>query len=393
MVHRPPDARLLNNLITHEKEYTKHFVALFSLSHTSLASLSAYGSASPSENPYSTISGSPAQVLAAIVDVLAGADDALQRYLQAVEKWREQLVSLKELEEDVGAILHDREILVTSVIKLSRSRKSGQNARSSFILHPGGSSSFSSLPSTNSTITGAAGSKLAQAQVELQACERHLAEKERELAIRRISVLREGLGGRCRALIDCGWIWGEMGKQGLRALQSLSTDASDPRAAFPRVHSPSSPRTQKYQNLDPSSANTPPGQTSYSSDISSLTPSQSASQRAGMSTEAEEEIFYQGHVTISLPPAHAISELDLPTGVRTPPPTTSTPTSTPTPAPTPSHPVPNGNDVDSKQDAFQKFLTKMRTSIRSKTLTFPLPVLPPSLATLERIQVPSLQMG
>jgi len=116
MVHRPPDARLLNNLITHEKEYTKHLVALFPLSHTALASLSAYGSASPSANPYSSMSGSPAQVVAAIVDVLAGAEDALQRYLQVVEKWREQLVSLKELEEDVGAIIHDREILYARYI-------------------------------------------------------------------------------------------------------------------------------------------------------------------------------------------------------------------------------------------------------------------------------------
>ncbi|KIN93072.1 hypothetical protein M404DRAFT_36428 [Pisolithus tinctorius Marx 270] len=112
VVHRPPDSRLLSNLIAHEKEYTKHFTSLFPLSHAALASLSAYSAASPSENPYSsTAAGSLAQVLAAIVDVLAGADDALQRYLHVVEKWREQLVLLKELEDDVGAILRDREIL------------------------------------------------------------------------------------------------------------------------------------------------------------------------------------------------------------------------------------------------------------------------------------------
>ena len=126
-----------------------------------------------------------------------------------------------------------RSFSVTRVIKLSRSPKASRDARSSLILNPRGSSSFSSLPSTSSTITGPAGSKLAQAQVELQACERQLAEKERDLAVRRISTLREGLGGRCRALIDCGWIWGEMGKQGLRALQSLTTDTADPHSTFP----------------------------------------------------------------------------------------------------------------------------------------------------------------
>ncbi|KAI6115747.1 hypothetical protein EV401DRAFT_2210762 [Pisolithus croceorrhizus] len=234
VVHRPPDSRLLTNLIAHEKEYTKHFVSLFPLSHAALASLSAYSAASPSENPYSSNSGSPAQVLGAIVDVLAGADDALQRYLHAVEKWREQLVSLKELEDDVGSILRDREILVTRVIKLSKAQKSGRDSRSSFIMHPGGSSaSFSSLPSTANSITiGSASSKLAHAQAELQACESHLADKERELAVRRISVVREGLGARCRALIDCGWVWGEMGKQGLRALQSLSGSLSESREPF-----------------------------------------------------------------------------------------------------------------------------------------------------------------
>ena len=138
----------------------------------------------------------------------------------------------------------------------------------------------------------------------------------------------------------------------------------EPGVTFPRTHSP--PPSHGYQSLDPSSANTPPGPTSYSSDISSLTPSQSISQRAGASIEAdlirepsdspiaarkpEDEIFYQGHVTISLPPAHAISELELPTGVRTPPPTSSTPASAPRPAPTPLHPVPNGNDVDGTQN-------------------------------------------
>ncbi|KAI6018248.1 hypothetical protein BKA83DRAFT_4496616 [Pisolithus microcarpus] len=69
------------------------------------------GATSPLEHLYSSNSGSPSQVLAAIVDVFAGADDALQQYLHVVEKWREQLVSLKELEDDIGLILCDREIL------------------------------------------------------------------------------------------------------------------------------------------------------------------------------------------------------------------------------------------------------------------------------------------
>ena len=65
------------------------------------------------------------------------------------------------------------------------------------------------------------GSKLAAAQSELQACEAHLASKERELDALRTHAVRTGLQARCKALVECGWQWGEMGKEGLRALESL----------------------------------------------------------------------------------------------------------------------------------------------------------------------------
>lgn len=113
MVHRAPDSRLLTNLIAHEKEYAKHLASLFPLSHSALASLSAYAAASPFHP------SSPAQSIAAVVDVLASADDALQRYNQAVETWREQLVSLKDLEDDLTAVLRDRDILCVPSYPLS----------------------------------------------------------------------------------------------------------------------------------------------------------------------------------------------------------------------------------------------------------------------------------
>ncbi|KAF9222111.1 hypothetical protein BS17DRAFT_756261 [Gyrodon lividus] len=366
MVHRAPDSRLLSNLIVHEKEYTKHLAALFPISHTALASLSAYASASPSTNPYhlsnsfgvpgSSAAASPAQTVAAIVDVLAGADDALQSYNQAVETWREQLVSLKQLEDDLNAVLRDREILVTRLIKVSKSPKSSRDVRSSLLTNAGsGSASLSSLPSTNSTAAGSTNTKLGQAQTELQACEAHLAAKEQELEARRISVVRDGLGARCRALIDCGWVWGEMGKEGLRTLQAFSGVPRNGRApkSSPGTHSPSPSRsigTQKPLLSPALPSHLVNGPTSYSSDISSLTPSQSASQIAGRSVETSQEgppvhdqavqftrvaqninqnqsqsqrapepiptrDVEQGDVSITLPPAHAVPELALPTGV------------------------------------------------------------------------------
>lgn len=62
-------------------------------------------------------------------------------------------------------------------------------------------------------------SKLANAQTELQACEAHLASKERELEFLRVNTMVGGLRSRCQALVECGWAWGEIGKDALRALE------------------------------------------------------------------------------------------------------------------------------------------------------------------------------
>ncbi|KAH7904257.1 hypothetical protein BJ138DRAFT_1073592 [Hygrophoropsis aurantiaca] len=345
MVHRPPDSRLLTNLIAHEKEYTKHFNALFPVSHSTLASLSAYAAASPSTN-LNSHSASPAQLLTTFTDILASADDALQRYAEAAEKWREALIKLKELEDDVGAVIRDREILVTRLIKLSKSTKPTRD-RDSRPLSFNASASHASLPSIASSNTH---NKLVQAQAELQACETHLAAKEQELELARVTTVRDGLGARCRALIDCGWAWREMGTNGLRTLGVLSTETDNNEAngqgpgyesmsaALPshsRTPSTQSHPRQKLPALPPFSPSQP-NPASYVSDNSSLTPSQSASQ--GFSRDTSNEGPYDDHsraseddaardqgkdndVTITVPPAHSISELTMPTGVRSPSPT------------------------------------------------------------------------
>ena len=64
------------------------------------------------------------------------------------------------------------------------------------------------------------------AQSELQACETQLANKERELEVLRLSTVRVGLHARCTAMVNCGWSWGEMGKEGLSALESLDDATS-----------------------------------------------------------------------------------------------------------------------------------------------------------------------
>ncbi len=78
---------------------------------------------------------------------------------------------------------------------------------------------------TGSTTTLTSGTtKLSHAQAELQACELHLATKEKELEKTREEAIRKGLERRLKALVSCGWAWGERGKQALRALEVFGVE-------------------------------------------------------------------------------------------------------------------------------------------------------------------------
>ena len=90
MVHRPADSRLLTNLLSHEKEYTKAFSNVFDVSQTAIASFSAYASASAPPT---------SRVIVTVAGALAGADAALRGYAASVEQWQIQLKALKEAEE------------------------------------------------------------------------------------------------------------------------------------------------------------------------------------------------------------------------------------------------------------------------------------------------------
>lgn len=102
MLHRPADSRLLANLLSHEKDYTKALNVQLDVGHASLASFSAYAAASPPP---------ASRAIAAVAGALVGAQDALRSYALAVDEWCEQLRMLKELEDEVGNIVRDREIL------------------------------------------------------------------------------------------------------------------------------------------------------------------------------------------------------------------------------------------------------------------------------------------
>ncbi|KAF9449205.1 hypothetical protein P691DRAFT_574737 [Macrolepiota fuliginosa MF-IS2] len=288
MVHRLSDSRLLSNLISHEKDYSKHLQSLLSSSHASLASLSAFAAAA---------TPSISRVILSISGDLSSADDALRRYKDAVDAWREQLKTLKDMEAEISNILRDREILVTRVLKASKSEKlpkdkdrNGNVSRRNSVISQHQrfpSSSSLSLSVDHSAYTPSASlptsSKLANAQTELQACEAHLAVKERELEVARVASIRDGLHIRCDALVECGRDWVEMGKVALRTLEGLQVAEGDlqklkhPQEPYSAPHPPSS--TLHKALLPP-----PRGETGSdlgyhpSSELSSIGPSQSASQ-------------------------------------------------------------------------------------------------------------------
>jgi hypothetical protein len=102
MVHRPADSRLLSNLLQQEKEYPKQLSQLLESSNASPASFTAYAAASPPPGSH---------VIMSVAGSLASIDEALKRYVQGVDEWRETIRSLKDAEEEAGNIMRDRKIL------------------------------------------------------------------------------------------------------------------------------------------------------------------------------------------------------------------------------------------------------------------------------------------
>ncbi|TEB35288.1 hypothetical protein FA13DRAFT_1811030 [Coprinellus micaceus] len=202
MVHRPADARLLSNLVSHEKDYSKSLNALLNASESSQGCLAAYAAAS---------APTTSRTILNVTAILAAADDAHARYAAAVEEWRDMLRGLHALEEEHGNVLRDREILVTRLIKASKNSKPSSHPRSPSTSSLNLRDSYRSLAPVST--------KLAAAQSELQACETHLATKERELEVRRVQVIRDGLILRGRAMAETGRTWAQLGHDAIQAVE------------------------------------------------------------------------------------------------------------------------------------------------------------------------------
>ncbi|KAJ7596711.1 hypothetical protein C8J56DRAFT_918141 [Mycena floridula] len=285
MVHRSLDSRLLTNLISHEKEYGKQLATLLECSHASITSLTAYAAASPPP---------ASKVILAVSGALSGADEALREYASSVDQWRDFLRQLKDLEDEVGNIMRDREILVTRLLKASKSTEKANSSSRNSLIHRSPSNppqsppqiytsasdislisddipvstQYASAPAfAHSSSFNAASKKLQAAQAELQACEAHLALKEQELDVKRSGTIREGLHMRCQTLSQCGRRWTEL-------ISNLDSQQNDVFRHFNGTEKPL------------------PAQKPCS-DLSSIAPSQSASQ---INIVPEEPTFNTHHM-------------------------------------------------------------------------------------------------
>ncbi|RXW19029.1 hypothetical protein EST38_g6821 [Candolleomyces aberdarensis] len=273
MVHRSADARLLSNLVSHEKDYSKQLQTLLTASQASLGSLTAYAAASPPATSRTILN---------VAAILSAADSAHQRYASAVEEWRDMLRGLHALEEEVANVIRDREILVTRLIKASKSSTKSASSSASHLLSPSGSSlNLNAIPGTST--------KLAAAQSELQACETHLATKERELDVRRVQVIRDGLILRGRAMSETGWTWSQLGREAINTVETELGLRNEP---------------QRHQQNTRHEDSKSPG-TSVSTHASSSFP-------GGYPTSSSEDSGGKAG-ELNIPAAHAISsEIDMP---------------------------------------------------------------------------------
>ncbi|KAG6378022.1 hypothetical protein JVT61DRAFT_13701 [Boletus reticuloceps] len=138
--------------------------------------------------PFSERSPGDLESTTSTIDTPTSADNALHRYTQAIDAWRDQLVALKGLNDDLAAILRDQGILhpnppVTFTAPLASVPSYPPSVPPPSLQLTSGS--------TNSTAVSLP--KLAEAQAKLQACEAHLTTKQCELDTCHITLAHDGL--------------------------------------------------------------------------------------------------------------------------------------------------------------------------------------------------------
>lgn len=146
-------------------------------------------------------------------------------YMSSMDAWRKDLKQIHHLEEEMSRVRRDREILVTRLIKTTKSRptKSDLSAMATSYNQSNMSSRSSALSVTSdgsaATKEGKRAGKLADAQAELLGCEEHLRALEVKIEKERNKVMLRGLEERFRAMEAVGRMWVSQAKKGLSDLE------------------------------------------------------------------------------------------------------------------------------------------------------------------------------
>jgi hypothetical protein len=233
-----PVLRKLTFLRDSQKALSTSLLNLLSHSHTSTSSLLAYVTSSPGVHPpvrrsvrHAAFEG---PLSAHLVDnpESHGSDDGNMEapgwatYISSLEDFRKDLKQIHLLEEEMSRVKRDREILVTRLIKTTKSRpkKSDLSALAGEYRSPSSMSSRSSVLSLSSqgsaaTKEGRRAGKLADAQAELLGCEEHLRTLEVRVEHERNQVMSRGLEERFRAMEAVGRMWVRQAQRGLSDLE------------------------------------------------------------------------------------------------------------------------------------------------------------------------------
>ncbi|WVR09610.1 hypothetical protein IAU60_006682 [Kwoniella sp. DSM 27419] len=245
--HRSSSDRLLNNYLDSQKSLTTSLLTLLSHSHSSTSSLLAYSTSSPGvivpirkAVRHAAFEGPLSPELMSHPENGHGHDEEETQggwaaYVRSLDDFRKDLKQIHLLEEEMSRVKRDREILVTRLIKTTKSRPSRSDLSaiaSSYSHAPPASSrsSILSMSSNGSTATkeGKRAGKLAEAQAELLGCEEHLRGLEVRIENERNKVMMRGLEERFRAMEVVGRMWVTQAKRGLgdlERLQDLPPDA------------------------------------------------------------------------------------------------------------------------------------------------------------------------
>jgi hypothetical protein len=250
---KQPQSTSLTSASDSQKALATSLLTLLSHSHSSTSSLLAYVTSSPGvllpvrrsvrhaafEGPLS--SALVDQPYGSQLGSISGDGDSpgWAAYVLSLEQFRKDLKQIHLLEEEMSRVKRDREILVTRLIKTTKSRptKSDLSAIASSYAHSGRqddtnmSSRASSVSLTsNGSAAGKEGKrtgKLQEAQAELLGCEEHLRGLEARIEHERNKVMMRGLEERFRAMDAVGRMWVGQAKRGLEDLDKVHGTSSE----------------------------------------------------------------------------------------------------------------------------------------------------------------------